>query len=246
MDIVDRASPVPLHAQFHQLILTMIESGELPIGAKLPTERQLAERFGVSVAPVRQAILDLAKEGFLYRIRGKGTFVRGHPLEEKITILSSFSKSMRAQKVHVDLRILRQEVIPTPERLREDIGDKQVVLIERLAIQSGAPVALLNAFLPVSRFPDLHAVPLQGQSLYRTLEERYGVTVIRADMIIEVARCDASEASLLQLRVGSPVLAAEGVGYDERGPVEAFRTLYRAERFRLRVESVRPRDRPRL
>src|SRR5689334_22240186 len=72
---VSRSLPTPLHAQIRRLLLAMIERGELKPGKPLPTERDLAQRHRVSLAPVRQAILDLAREGVLYRVRGQGTFV---------------------------------------------------------------------------------------------------------------------------------------------------------------------------
>ena len=85
--MINRESPVPLHTQFRQYLVALIERGELDPGAQVPRERELAERHGVSLAPVRQAILDLVKEGYFYRVRGKGTFVREAKVEEKISIL---------------------------------------------------------------------------------------------------------------------------------------------------------------
>ena len=83
-----RDSPVPLHSQLRHVLVAMIEEGELGDGVALPPERDLAAQFGVSLAPVRQAILDLVKEGVLYRVRGKGTFVREPSLVEHDSILS--------------------------------------------------------------------------------------------------------------------------------------------------------------
>ena len=64
-------------------------------GEQLPRERELAEALGVSLAPVRQAMADLTKEGYVDRTRGKGTFVRDRKLVEKIQILGSFHDSVR-------------------------------------------------------------------------------------------------------------------------------------------------------
>ncbi len=94
---VNRDSPIPLHHQVRSYLLGCIERGELLPGQILLQEREYAARFGISLAPVRQAILDLVKEGYLYRVPGRGTFVREQKVEEKISILSSFSESMRAK-----------------------------------------------------------------------------------------------------------------------------------------------------
>src|SRR5215471_9543755 len=91
---INRDSPVPLHHQLRNYLLDGIDRAVLLPGQKLLQEREYATRFGLSLAPVRQAILDLVKEGFLYRVPGRGTFVREQKVEEKISILSSFSESM--------------------------------------------------------------------------------------------------------------------------------------------------------
>ena len=73
---VQRQSPMPLHHQIKVALLHGIEEGWLEPGRQLPRERELAEFLGVSLAPVRQAMADLNKEGYLDRSRGRGTFVR--------------------------------------------------------------------------------------------------------------------------------------------------------------------------
>src|ERR671936_1023932 len=116
---VSRDSAVPLHFQFRTLLLWMIEKGELRTGQSLPPERELAEAFGVSLAPVRQAMLDLVKEGVLYRVRGKGTFLRERSLLEQDSILSSFTDSLRRKGHEVAMHVLREgEVQPRADVAR--------------------------------------------------------------------------------------------------------------------------------
>src|SRR6266481_5894736 len=69
---LNRESPIPLHHQVRNYLLGCIERGELLPGQTLLQEREYAARFGISLAPVRQAILDLVKEGYLYRVPGRG------------------------------------------------------------------------------------------------------------------------------------------------------------------------------
>src|SRR3954465_6262130 len=91
---VSRHSAVPLHAQCRARIHELIEHGELAPGTKLPPERELALAWGISLAPVRQAILDLVSDGLLTRVRGSGTYVRAGKVEKKLSILSSFTASL--------------------------------------------------------------------------------------------------------------------------------------------------------
>src|ERR1700716_1414819 len=95
--LVTRTRALPLHEQIRRVIDGQIASGQLPPGARLPTEHEYAKEFGVSLAPVRQALLSLAGSGRLVRVKGRGTFVREGKLEEPITLLASFTESLRAR-----------------------------------------------------------------------------------------------------------------------------------------------------
>lgn len=239
---VSRSLPTPLHAQIRRLLLAMIERGELKAGKPLPTERDLAQRHGVSLAPVRQAILDLAREGVLYRVRGQGTFVAGPPVVESVSHLAPFSETMRAKGYSVHVQVLRAETVPTPPVVAEGLtlDDKQVILLERLALVNGEPFVILAAFLPGQRYAGLLTGDLEDGSLYRTLRSRYGVVPVRAETLIEVAPCGTAQSALLQLAPGSPLLVAQGTTFDRNNvPVEYFRVHYRADRIQLRLDSHR-------
>jgi len=239
---VSRSLPTPLHAQIRRWLLTMIERGDLKPGKLLPTERDLAQRHGVSLAPVRQAILDLAREGVLYRVRGQGTFVAGPPVVESVSHLAPFSETMRAKGYSVHVQVLRAETVPTPPVVAEGLAleDKHVILLERLALVNGEPFVILAAFLPGQRYAGLLTGDLQDGSLYRTLRGRYGVVPVRAETLIEVAPCSTTQSALLQLAPGSPLLVAQGTTFDrDNVPVEYFRVHYRADRIQLRLDSHR-------
>ncbi|HLL80771.1 MAG TPA: UTRA domain-containing protein, partial [Ktedonobacteraceae bacterium] len=82
------------------------------------------------------------------------------------------------------------------------------------------------------------------RSLYKTLEERYGIVLARAENTIEVVRCRATQSSVLGVPPGTPMLQVEGKTYDVTGQfVEFAQVLYRADRFRFTIESFRRDDR---
>src|SRR5260370_32787267 len=111
---VRKHSPVPLHHQIKIAVLEGVEQGWLEPGAQLPRERELAQALGVSLAPVRQAMADLTKEGYVERIRGKGSFIRDRKLVEKIQILRSFHQSVRRQGLNTQVKALSSDVIRPP------------------------------------------------------------------------------------------------------------------------------------
>ena len=243
---INRDSPVPLHHQVRNYLLGCIERGELLPGQKLLQEREYAARFGLSLAPVRQAILDLVKEGYLYRVPGRGTFVREQKVEEKISILSSFSESMRAKGLSAVLGVVALGVSKIPPNIRAAIAteDQQCVFLQRVALIEGKAIALLSSYLPARLVSGLETLDFNGRSLYKTLEERYGIVLARAESTIEVVRCRGMQSTVLGIPPGTPMLQVEGKTYDVTGQfVEFSQVLYRADRFRFTIESFRRDDR---
>jgi GntR family transcriptional regulator len=246
MMTINREAPTPLHHQVRNYLLGCIERGELQPGQQLLQEREYAARFGISLAPVRQAILDLVKEGYLYRVPGKGTFVREQKVEEKISILSSFSASMKAKGLTSVLHVTDQHVGIAPNSIKAmlDTKDQQVISLQRVALIEGKAVALLSSYLPARLVPGLEGLDFEDRSLYHTLEERYGIVLGRAESSIEVVRCRSTQAAILGIAQGTPMLQVEGKTYDVTGTfVEFSQVLYRADRFRFTIESFRRDDR---
>src|ERR1700694_1440701 len=178
---INRDSPVPLHHQMRSYLLGCLERGELHLGQQLLRESEYATRFGISLAPVRQAILDLVKEGYFYRVPGRGTFVREQKVVEKISILSSFSESMKAKGLNADLRVIELRVgkVPPPMKATLEASDEPFVFLQRVALVEGKAIALLASYLPARLVPGLEKLELNGQSLYKTLEDRYGIVLGR-------------------------------------------------------------------
>lgn len=236
VEAVRRESPLPLHSQFRQLILDLMANGSLQPGMLLPPERDLAARYGVSVAPVRQALVDLRKEGLLDRVAGRGTFVVERPMEEGIAGLTSFTESMREKGYSVRTEVSRQQAVPTPQEVVGALRtrESEVLELERVAFVDNEPVALLASYLSLKFFPRLADEALIGGSLYRTLHEKYQVVPARGQGRISVARCDIRQSELLKLSLGWPLLVVSGMNLDQRGRfLESFRVFYRSDRFFL-------------
>jgi GntR family transcriptional regulator len=240
---LERESPVPLHFQLRSVLLRMIEEGSLGGGVSLPPERELAVRFGVSLAPVRQAVLALVREGTLYRVRGKGTFLRERSLLEYDAILSSFTGNLREKGADVEMRVVREATESATPNIAAALGARRVYSVDRLALVDGEPAALLTSILSTRRFPRLSERLRAYASLYLTLHEHYGVIPVRADTTVELAPAAVKQCELLGIPPGSSVLVASGTTYDQDDrPTEHFRAVYRGDRIRLRLDTYRYRE----
>jgi GntR family transcriptional regulator len=239
---VSRGSPVPLHHQLRHGLRSQIERGILRPGQQIPHERQYAEHLGISLAPVRQALLDLVRQGFLLRVRGKGTFVRDDKVVEKISLLGSFTESLRSQGLEPEIKVITADVVAAPRDVARVFPGEpdRLFRLDRLASVAGGPLALLTAWLSPDRFPDLGSHDFGRVALYATLEQQYGVRMGRAMSTIEVVLTQDEEAGLLQLPPGSAALQVHGTTFDQHdSPTELSRVLYRADRFKFSLESHR-------
>jgi GntR family transcriptional regulator len=239
---IDRSSAVPYHDQIYRLLLDEIVSGRLAPGEKVLQEKQYAVRLGVSLAPVRQAFLALAKDGYLNRTRGRGTFVSEPKVASKIHLLTSFTATLGGTGLPVSLRVLESGTRPADDAAAAALAlpaGGEVFRLRRVAFLDGEPVALLTAVLPAARFPGL-ADEVLAASLYEVLERRYGTSMTSARNVIEVVRALPDHASHLQVLVGEAMLQVEAVTRDQHdSPVEFSQVLYRADRFRFEIESHR-------
>jgi GntR family transcriptional regulator, N-acetylglucosamine utilization regulator len=236
---VDRSLPVPLHFQIRALLIESIERGDVIPGSPLPPEKQLANRYGVSLSPIRQAILDLVKEGVLYRRPGSGTFLREPPSTERVSVLGSFSESLRARGAEVDVVILTQQRMGTPREIEDRVGTDAVVVVERLTVIDGEPAAVLRSSLPAGRFAGVAEATLPNGSLYRYLEDVMGVVPMRAETTVQVVPCTTQRSAQLGVAAGSPLLQATGAVYDaDDDVIEAFEVQYRSDVVRLRFDTL--------
>lgn len=200
---------------------------------RLPGERELAGRFGVSRMTLRRALDELEVAGRIYRLRGAGTFVAEPTVTKELT-LTSFSEDMRARGLEPGSRVLEQRERPAGAEVGRDLGlspVEPVAFVRRVRLAGRAPMCLEEVVLPARLVGGLLDAPLEG-SLYEALRERHGIEIVRADQQIRATVLDPEDAELLEVPPLSPALDVERVAFDQRGrPVERTRSLYRADRY---------------
>jgi GntR family transcriptional regulator len=233
---VDGRSPVPKYYQLREILLDLIEH-ELAVDAPVPSERELAARYGLSRMTARQAVEHLVSEGRLYRVQGKGTFVARPKIDMPLR-LTSFTEDMRARGMTPGARDLGRRRTPATAAVARELGlepGAPVHVIERLRTADGVPMALERSHIPAHLAPDLLDRPLQDRSLYELLATAYGVVLDRGDQLIEAGIADRGDAGLLGLAPGSAVLLLQRRCWAGAVPVEYAVSTYRADRYQLRA-----------
>ena len=225
----------PAHTQIEVALETAIERGRLSPGDRLPAERALAERYGVSRMTLRQALGALERRGRLVRSKGRygGTFVAEPKLE--LTGTSALSDQLRGLGLAAGARVLSaRERDAAPDEV--ELGPR-VYAIERVRLANGEPVALERGAYSVDAFPGLLDGPLEG-SLYDLIRARYDAVPVRAHERLEPALAHPEEAAALEIERGAPVMLVERTAYCATGrPVEHSRDVFRGDRTTVVWES---------
>jgi GntR family transcriptional regulator len=232
--------PIPLHHQVFRDLRAALDAHEWKPGERMPTERELAARYGCSLITVRHALGELVRDGRIERTRGRGTFVLQPRIDRDIAGSMSFAEEMQRRGLDPATRLVTGRVEPAGDAVAASLGiaaDAAVVYLERVRLGGGEPLILEQARLPAERFPGLLAFDLERRSLYDILSERYATRIVRAREAVEPVILRAREAKLLDLPTRSLALQIDGVAYGADGlPVEAARSYVRGDRTRYYLE----------
>jgi GntR family transcriptional regulator len=224
------------HDRLRSALLELIERDPRRDRA-LPSERDLATEHGVSRMTARMAIEELADQGFVYRVQGRGTFV-DRPRVSKSLALTSFTEDMLARGMRPGSRVITCAERPAGAAAGRDLRISPaapVIILRRVRLADEAPICLETVELPAALVPGLTAQPLTG-SLYDLIATRYRIRVMHAEQRIRATVLDQEEADLLGVAPVSPALLVKRVSSDKAGrPVERARSLYRADRYDFRV-----------
>jgi GntR family transcriptional regulator len=225
-----------LHTQIAEALTLQIQHDELKAGENFPSERDLAERFGVSRMTVRQALQRLRQEGLIYYERGVGTFVTNRKIDVHTRNLSGFSDEMHLLGLKPSSRVLELKCIPATEQVAHDLNletNEKVFHIERLRLADDEPMAFENTYLPEKLCPGLDKADLTKNSLYQILIEDYNLQMNHAAESLEAAAANKYVAAQLDIKIRTPVLVVHRVVFSESNqPIESARTTYRADRYR--------------
>ncbi|WIM67523.1 GntR family transcriptional regulator [Corynebacterium breve] len=234
--------PEPKHAQLRAILEELCDTTLKP-GELLPGERVLEEQFSVSRITVRRAIGDLVAAGKLRRVRGKGTFVAPNPLVSRLH-LASFSDEMRAQKVDATSKILLSARDTAPDDVVNFFRSQstaQHIHLRRLRLGDGEPYSIDDAWYNGHFTPDLLENDVYN-SVYTLLEKNYGLPVTEADQTVTAVAASDSQAALLDVSPGSPLLHIVRFARSGDKPVELCASVYRTDRYRLTTRVTRELD----
>lgn len=241
---IDKSLPTPAYLQLRDQLAGLITAGAWSPGTALPSERELAVTLKLSRMTVRHAFRALEEEELVEPRRGSGTYVKARRLEQTIDRLIGFTEEARHLGFSAGARLLEFGPLGADRDIATALGCQEgatVLRISRLRTADGDPLAIQDAYLRPSlahlRAEDLHSTG----SLYRTLEERFGVMAQRARQTISARLPRRREQTLLGVAALEPVLALERITFDpDDVPFEYVRSAYRGDRYRFALDLRAP------
>jgi GntR family transcriptional regulator len=243
---IDRTSPVPFYFQLAELLEQEIASSRWEPGARIPSEPELSNRFGLSRTTIRQALARLEQRGLIERLKGQGTFVRrGQP---GLWLLQSsdgfFQDEVDRLGRTVTSQVLRAEAGPLPEWAcgALELPPRSVgATLERLRSVDGLVALYVVNYLANRVAEAALAVTNPNESLYRRLRERAGVVPHGGRRTLEAVAAEPRLAELLELKPGAPVAFIESVAWDaDMQPFDCYRAWLRTDRTRIDIQAAGP------
>jgi GntR family transcriptional regulator len=238
------ATRLPQYLRVYEVLRRRIEDHEYPVGSFLPPEPELGRLLTVSRTTVRKAVEMLIDDGFLVVRRGRGTEILDFRAIQRLHFVTSFSETLREQGFKVGYREVRVGGARASSSLSKDLQVAEggpLVLVHRLALANGKPIALMDNYLVPELVPGIEEKAARIQSLYAFLESEYALSIEAATDYISARAATREESRKLGIPGSSPLLVVRRITYARGRPVERAELHIVASRYEY---SVRTTQRP--
>ncbi len=234
----------PHYWRVYEIIRRRIEEHEYAVGSFLPPEAELCALLAVSRTTIRKAVALLVDDGFLLVRRGRGTEILDFRAVQKLQWITSFSETLRERGRVVAYRELKVRRVSASAAVAEDLrveAGSSLVLVHRLVLADGKPIALIDNHLVPDVVPGLEAKVqrMRAQSLYAFLEAEYGLSLDAATDFISARAAAPEEAARLRIAAGAPLLLVRRITYADDRPIERADLLIVASRYEYSVHTFR-------
>jgi GntR family transcriptional regulator len=214
-----------------------LRDGALSIGDRLPAERELCRRLGLSRVTIRRALAELRSRGLIESAGARGWLVAATSVGET-NMLVGFSDMARARGLHPSARVLESTTRPSTLLEAEQLSLAPGALVfhlRRLRFLDDVAVGLEVTRIPIDAAPGLAGTDFSQASLYDELRAA-GVTPTRADYDVQAVAADSDQAKLLGVAPGAPLLCTQSVTFDQSArPIELCHNRYLGDRYRFRT-----------
>jgi GntR family transcriptional regulator len=238
--LIDVQSPAPLYFQLFNVLHDAISRGLIPNGARMPSEKELSDRFEVSRITARRTLAELAAKGLVVRHRGRGTFVQhAYSPEPIVAPLGAMTESLADLGHGTTLTVLSKKMAPLPTALHDAFGlpsGTRVCQLVRVRSDRGRPFAHYVSWTPAFK-ATMPRKELEGASRV-TLFARYGLKIARMERFLSAEAATPEVARALDVPTGKPLLKLVRFSYDADGRLQDHLVArYNTDVLTYKVES---------
>jgi GntR family transcriptional regulator len=238
--MLKRKSPKPLYAQLEEIVREKIESGEWGPHDLIPSENELSRLYNMSRMTVRSVLTLLAREGLIYRVPGKGTFVAAPKITTGPLSYMGIREQLERMGYEISTKILRIDKIDSPQQIAKKLELRKgqpVYVLERVRYIKEEPISLHLSYIPLHMCEGLEHKDLEGEQLCVILDREYELRRGKVIETLESIKASPYEAKLFSVKSGHPLLLLEDVIYSfGEVPFEYSKVLFRGDKIKLRFE----------
>lgn len=201
----------PAHYQkLYALLKSQIQVGFFKEGDLLPSENDLSSRHNIARMTVRRALMELANEGYILKVKGKGSIVSATRKSLGLLSFKGFSEVVGKEYQAKTVMLHAPTPAPWPDRffyhLQPEEAQMGCITFERVRLVNEDPVLLEYGYLPTSHIEGFCHAPLLDGSLFKTLNVRYGIEIENFEQDIRAILADEAIGALLKVKPMTPLV----------------------------------------
>ncbi len=237
--MLERTTSTPLYVQVRDILTSRLDSGEYKVNEKIPSENQLCKEFGISRVTLRSVLTELCHDGRLYRVQGKGTYVAEPKIEANTGSYVGIREQLETQGYDVSTVVLAVEKIKCPKAVTSKMGlepGTKVYHIKRLRNVKNIPLSIHDSYIPMECAEGLEKNDLCNEQLCKILSDSYGLKRAKVTEIIESVLARDSEAELLKIQKGYPLIRLRDMITDNSGRIfEYSSVVFRGDKMQIKM-----------
>lgn len=229
---------VALYHMLEEELTKLITSNQIKENEKIPTEKELCEMYNVSRTTVRQAISEMERKGYIYKVHGKGTFVAPTLVKQQLLKFYSFTEEMEKLGKVPSSHVVLFETEVADEFIASKLNTsvkQEVFKITRLRLADKKPMMVETTYLPVQRFKGLSQMMLETTPMYTVFKNHYQVDITKAIETFRPVIIDEEVADLLQVESGMAGMNIDRVTLEGNQVIEYTTSVARGDQFEYSV-----------
>lgn len=241
--MINANNPIPLHAQIKELLRKEIHAKHYD--EKIPSERELMDRFSVSRTTIREAIAHLVNEGLLKKIHGKGTYISttNSAVQDSLNSLHSLTETIKSMGMNPGSTLLYCGMATEPRAASDFLQEPSFYSIARLRTANSLPIAVERHYYSPDIGNRLEAFDLENAVIYDLIENELGVDIYEAEQIISCKEISEYDSLQLQIPSGTNIIFVERMIRNSFGEtVEYYTSSFKPELYSFRIQTKRKKQ----